>query len=116
MTSTAPDTTADATAKAGSDYAARTADQSIAVGQDRGTFTVIVNGDTLQEDNERFLVRLSAAAGAILGDSQGVGTIIDDQGHIKMPSTATVAEKWPVAAARTGILLHRMGLRRQLEP
>ena len=112
--------TADDNASAGSDYVARSAsDQSIAIGQTRNTFTVIVNGDTLVEDNERFRVNLSAANGAILGDSQGVGTIIDDEGRIKMPGTAVVAKPAvptrPVAA-RTRIILRRLGLQPRLQP
>lgn len=41
---------ADTTANAGSDYAIRTTNQSIPAGQDCGTFTITVNGDTLKED------------------------------------------------------------------
>ena len=113
--------TADDNASAGSDYVARTAsDQSIAIGQTRNTFTVSVNGDTLKEDNERFRVNLSAASGAILGDSQAVGTIIDDEGRIKMPGTATTAPKPTIptrpVAARTRIILHRLGLQPRLQP
>ena len=112
--------TADDSANAGSDYVARSASgQSIAIGQTRGTFTVTVNGDTLAEDNERFRVNLSAVNGAVLGDSQAVGTIIDDEGHIKMPGTAIAAKPTiptrPVAA-RTRIILRRLGLQPRLQP
>jgi hypothetical protein len=40
--------------------------------------TVTVQGDILDEDNETFLVNLSAPSGAIINDSQGQGTITDD--------------------------------------
>ena len=114
-------TTADDTASAGGDYVARNASgQSIAIGQTRGTFTVTVNGDALAEDNERFRVNLSAADGATLGDSQGIGTIIDDEGRIKMPGTATVTTKPTVrtrpAAARTRVILRRLGLQPRPQP
>ncbi|MEO8365025.1 MAG: hypothetical protein ABI538_02340 [Pseudoxanthomonas sp.] len=116
-------TTVDDNASAGSDYLARSASgQSIAIGQTSNTFTVVINGDTLQEDNERFRVNLSAVSGAILGDGQAVGTIIDDEGHIKMPGSARVAAKPVVppprpATARTLVILRRIGLlRRQLQP
>ena len=113
--------TVDDNASAGIDYVAQSAaGQSIAIGQTRNIFTVIVNGDTLKEDNERFRVNLGAVSGAILGDSQATGTIIDDEGRIKMPGTATVAAKPAVpikpVAARTWILLRRLRLQPHLQP
>lgn len=42
------------------------------------TFTVQVAGDTLNESNETFLVTLSRARNATIGDEQGVGTILND--------------------------------------
>ncbi len=42
--------------------------------------TVQVNGDTLKESNETFYVNLTDAAGAAIADSQGVGTIQNDDG------------------------------------
>lgn len=110
--------TANDNATAGSDYVARNVSgQSIAIGQTHGTFTVVVNGDTVKEDNERFRVTLNTASGATLGDSQGVGTIIDDEGRIKMPGPAPVRGK-PArpTSARTRIILHRLGLWPQLRP
>ena len=79
-------TTANANATAGSDYVGRSATQTIAAGQTGGTFTVTLNGDTAKEKNERFFVNLSAPANAVIGDGQGIGTIINDEGRIKMPS------------------------------
>ena len=108
-------TTADDSASAGSDYVARSASgQSIGIGQTSNAFTVTINGDTLKEGNERFQVNLSAVSGATPGDSQGVATIIDDEGRIKMPGAATLAPT-PViptgpAAARTLVLLRHLGL------
>ncbi|RZA24931.1 MAG: hypothetical protein EOP02_12920, partial [Proteobacteria bacterium] len=78
--------TANGTAISGSDYVARTASQTIAAGQTSGTFTVTINGDTLKEKNERFYVNLSAPVNAVVGDGQGIGTIINDEGRIAMPS------------------------------
>ena len=42
--------------------------------------TVLVNGDTLDEDNETFFVNLTNPSNATIDDAQGVATIIDDDG------------------------------------
>ena len=78
-------TTVNGTATAGSDFVSRTATQTIAAGQTSGTFTVTLNGDTVKEKNERFLVNLSAPSNAVIGDGQAVGTILNDEGRIAMP-------------------------------
>jgi len=69
---------ADGSANAGSDYAATNGTLSFAPGATTRTITVPVNGDVITENNETFLVSLSGAVNAILGDSQGVGTILND--------------------------------------
>lgn len=75
--------TANGTAVAGSDY--------VAVGATPVTFlpgqtakTVIVNakGDRTREANEVFFVNLSAPNGATLADSQGRGTLLNDDGPV----------------------------------
>ena len=40
--------------------------------------TVLVNGDTTVEGTERFLVKLSSAVNASIADSEGFGTITND--------------------------------------
>jgi hypothetical protein len=42
------------------------------------SITVAVKGDTLNEGNETFVVNLSGGVNATIADSQGVGTIVDD--------------------------------------
>jgi hypothetical protein len=69
---------ADGSANAGSDYSAASGSLSFAPGVTTRTITVPVNGDVLTENNETFLVNLSGAVNAILGDSQGLGTILND--------------------------------------
>ncbi|WP_182667737.1 putative Ig domain-containing protein [Marilutibacter penaei] len=72
-------TTADSAARAGSDYVANTqTGMSIPAGSTSGTFTVLANGDTLNEADEAFLVNISNATGATIWDSQGRGTITND--------------------------------------
>jgi predicted extracellular nuclease len=71
--------TADGTASAGSDYAARSLSaQGIPEGATSYTFAVTVNGDTATEPDETFFVNLSNIAGAIPGDAQGVGSLVND--------------------------------------
>ena len=71
--------TADGTATAGSDYVAQNlTGQTIAAGSSSYSFTVLVNGDTLNEVNETFVVDVSNVVGANVVDGQGLGTIVDD--------------------------------------
>jgi len=70
--------TTDGTAVAGSDYDAASGTVSFAPGQTSKTLTVAVRGDTLDEPDETILVNLSNPTNAVIADSQGIGTIQDD--------------------------------------
>ena len=70
--------TADGTATAGSDYAAKTASANIPEGATSIVLSVDVNGDTDTEANETFVVDVSNITGAVAGDVQGTGTINND--------------------------------------
>ena len=70
--------TADGTATAPADYAATSGTLTFAPGQTTRTVTVLVAGDTLDENNETFLLNLSNPSNATIGDGSGVGTITDD--------------------------------------
>jgi len=70
--------TVDATARAGSDYTAVAGTLTFAPGQTQKTITVAVLGDTLEEPNETFFVKLTAATNATIARGQGVGTITDN--------------------------------------
>src|SRR5439155_11589393 len=71
--------TADGSAIAGSDYLARSlTGQTIPAGQQTYSFDVTVNGDTLVEPNETFLVNVTNVSGATVLDGQGQGTIQND--------------------------------------
>jgi hypothetical protein len=83
--------TANGSATAGSDYAAASGDVIIAAGQTTKTFTVAVIGDRSAEPTENFVVNLSTAANGLIVDSQGVGTILDDEPRISI-SDVTKAE------------------------
>ena len=69
-----------ATATAGVDYTAVNGTLQFAYGTTTltKTITVPVRGDFVDEPNETLKVNLSAASGATLADSQGIGTITDD--------------------------------------
>jgi hypothetical protein len=71
-------TTADGTATvADGDYAPVSGTLTFAPGQTQQTITVLVNGDAVAEPNEIFSVNLSSPTNAVLGTSQGTGTIED---------------------------------------
>ena len=72
--------TADSTATvSGNDYQGKTlTSQSIPAGQTTYTFDVTVNGDTLFEPDETFLVNITNVSGASVSDGQAVDTIQND--------------------------------------
>ena len=61
-----------------SDYNSTSSTLSFAPGQTNATITVVVNGDTKFEPDETFVVNLSSAVNATISDSQGQGTILND--------------------------------------
>ena len=70
--------TANNTAVAGSDYVAASGNLTFTPGQLSQTVSVTINGDTTFELNENFFVNLTNPVNATLSDSQGVGTITND--------------------------------------
>jgi hypothetical protein len=70
--------TANQTATAPSDYAAASGTVSFAPSEVDKIVSVLVNGDTMIESNETFLVNLSAPTNASIARAQAVGTILDD--------------------------------------
>jgi hypothetical protein len=70
--------TKNGTAKAPGDYVAASGTVSFPAGTVVRRRTIEVNGDTLDESNERFQVRLSAPTNATIADGIGSGTIVDD--------------------------------------
>ncbi|HEX8774850.1 MAG TPA: Calx-beta domain-containing protein, partial [Pyrinomonadaceae bacterium] len=63
------------------DYVAKSlTGQTISQGNQTYTFDVTVNGDTVPEFDETFFVTLSNVTGAAVADSQGMGTITNDDG------------------------------------
>ena len=70
--------TANGTATTPADYVASSGALTFAPGATSQTVTVAVAGDVFDEPNETFTVTLSGAVNATISDSQGVGTINDD--------------------------------------
>jgi serine protease len=72
-------TTQDLTATAGSDYVSRSEYIEIPPGQVGTTFDVTINGDVQVEGNEQFRLQGSNVSGAVFGDDQAIGTILNDE-------------------------------------
>jgi len=70
--------TADGTATQPGDYQSTAGTLTFNPGDLSKTINVPVNGDITNETNETFLVNLSAAVNANISDSQGLGTILND--------------------------------------
>ena len=71
--------TANGTATAGVDYVANSlTGQTIPAGASTYSFTVLVNGDALNEPADTFFVNVTNVTNAIVGDGQGIGTITND--------------------------------------
>lgn len=66
------------TAASGSDYTAVSGALTFNPGETSKSINVAILGDTVSEADETFVVNLSNAVNAGLGDSQGIGTILSD--------------------------------------
>jgi hypothetical protein len=76
--------TAAVTATAGSDYVSAGGTLTFTAGQTSRAINVTVNGDTTFEANETFTVNLSSPVNATIADSQGAGTITNDDSQPKI--------------------------------
>jgi len=81
--------TADGTATAGSDYTATTLRLIFSGGQTEQLVTVPVISDTIAESDETFFVNLTSITNATIVDSQGIGTIVNDDGGTPTPAPST---------------------------
>jgi hypothetical protein len=78
--------TADNSAVAGSDYQSTSGLLTFNPGDTTETVTVLVNGDTTFEPNETFFIGLSSPTNATISDSQGQGTITNDDAAPPTPT------------------------------
>jgi hypothetical protein len=86
--------TADATATAGQDYAARSGRVTIPAGATSAAIAVALTDDSADEPSETFVLRLSTPAAATLGDAAATATILDNDdpptaGSSSPPASAT---------------------------
>ncbi|WP_305791096.1 Calx-beta domain-containing protein, partial [Dolichospermum sp. UHCC 0352] len=89
--------TANGTATAGSDFTNTTGTLTFATNETTKTITILILGDTSVEGNETFFVNLSNATNATIADTQGQGTInnddvftpIESAGNTKLVKDAT---------------------------
>lgn len=84
--------TADGTGTAGTDYVATTGTLTIPAGSASGMITVDVLGDTLLEGDETFVVNLTGAVNATIGDAQGLGTVTNDDAAAPTAAIPTLSE------------------------
>ncbi len=90
--------TANGTAVAPSDYAATSGTLTFAPGVTSQSVTVMVNGDVLYENDETFLLNLSAATGAVIADGHGQATILNDDA----PPDVSIDDPAPVTEGNVG--------------
>ena len=84
--------TAAGTATQGIDFLSTSGTATIQTGSSTATVSVTVLGDAIQENDETIFLNLSNIAGASLGDNQGRGTIVDDDGIQAFIGDAQVIE------------------------
>ena len=71
--------TVDATALAGEDYESASGTLTFAVGETEQWVEVTLIDDTEEDSGETFSLRLSEVTGAVLGDADGTGTILNTE-------------------------------------
>jgi Calx-beta domain len=82
--------TANGTATSPDDFLSRTGKLKFSGGHRTNRVAITVVGDTLDESNETFFLRLTAPVGATLADGEGKGTITDNDAPPSVSSVATV--------------------------
>ena len=82
VTLSVPFSLADGTANVGSDYQTNSGSFTVFPGATTAQVSIGIIGDTNVEPDETFFMNLGATAGATIAKSQGVGTIINDDGLV----------------------------------
>ncbi len=93
--------TADGSARAGTDYVARSGTEVFPPGATTRPVAVQVRGDVLEEPDETFLLRLTAARGAAIATAQATGAIRDDDAPL--PAGNLVLEAFAADPDRTQV-------------
>lgn len=89
LTATVNFATADGSATAGSDYQAANGTLTFNPGDTTKTIAITINGDTINGEDETFLVNLSNPVNATISDNQGVGTIENDDAPVLLTDEIT---------------------------
>ncbi|HEX6475097.1 MAG TPA: Calx-beta domain-containing protein, partial [Candidatus Limnocylindria bacterium] len=82
--------TAPGSATSPADFQARSGTLKFAGNKKKANVAITVFGDTLDEANEHFFVRLSNPVGATIADGEGEGTINDNDASPSVSSVATL--------------------------
>jgi Ca2+-binding RTX toxin-like protein len=93
------------TATQGSDFLATAGTLVFQPGVLSQTITVEVNGDTTTEDTEQFLVQLFSPINAVLSDSQGLGTILNDDAIVTFDDVDIVEGESGTSTATFNVVL-----------
>jgi hypothetical protein len=91
--------TANGSATASTDYQSTSGTLKFDTNETQKTLTVPILGDTAVEPDETFFVNLSNARNATISDSQGVGTIVNDDAP---PAVLSIADAPPVIEGNSG--------------
>ncbi|HEU4833526.1 MAG TPA: Calx-beta domain-containing protein [Pyrinomonadaceae bacterium] len=94
--------TASNSATSSSDYVSASGTVTFTPGQTSKPITIQVVGDTAVESNENFLVNLSNPFNATLADSQGVGSILNDDALPPISDVVWVDDALPAGATPAG--------------
>src|SRR5215216_6081125 len=84
--------TSNGTATAGSDYIATSGALTFAVGEVEKPVVVLVNGDTVDEQQETFFLDISNVQNATVNSNRGNGFIVDDDGPTISINDVSVTE------------------------
>ncbi len=76
--------TADGTASNASDYQAASGVLTFGAGESFKTITIVVNGDSVNEPDETFMVNLSSPGNGMIANGSGTGTIHNDDTGISV--------------------------------
>jgi uncharacterized repeat protein (TIGR01451 family) len=94
--------TANGTATAGVDYVPNSGTLTFNPRETARLITVQVIGDTVEEASETFFVNLTGATNAIIGDSLGLGTIINDDGAVAVTADLSISMSVSSSSIATG--------------
>jgi Big-like domain-containing protein/Calx-beta domain-containing protein len=100
--------TAGGTATSGTDFTAVSGTLTFAAGTTTRPIQVPIVGDTIPEANETFTVNLTGAVGATIARASGTGTIVDNDGTIRVTAPNT-GVTWVIGTTRSITWTNNLG-------